>query len=111
MNIGILDIQLRIYSVGDTKDDFGSVILGSPTAIGVVWAKRIPKKSFMTTEAQSSMINQNNFEFITRYDLTVKAGRYFIIEGHTEKYYIRGVEEIGRKEGLKIYAESKLSRS
>tara|TARA_R100000388_G_scaffold39921_2_gene30817 strand:+ start:3506 stop:3847 length:342 start_codon:yes stop_codon:yes gene_type:complete len=112
MNIGTLDKLLGIYKVEDTKDDFGSVTLSaSPTFLGMVYAREIPKKSFMTTEAQSSMINKNTFEFIARYDDIVKAGRYFLIGGETAiKYYIRGVEEIGRKKGMKIYAESKISR-
>ena len=54
----------------------------------------------------------NTFEFVARYNETLwKAGRYFQIAQSTDKYWIRGVEEIGRKQGLKIYAEMQKDRS
>ena len=39
------------------------------------------------------------------------AGYYFQISQDSNKYWIRGVEEIGRKEGMRIFAESENSRS
>jgi len=113
MNIGRLDTKVGVYSMNKVKDDFGSFTTTTANFEGNAWVKKMPKKSFMTTEAKSSMVNENTFEFIARYSTTLwLAGNYFLISGDSAtKYYIRGSEEIGRREGMKIYVESKVSRN
>lgn len=112
MNIGKLDTYVGVYGTNGVVDAYGSYKTTSSDFIDNAWVKKIPKKSFMTTEAKSSMVNESSFEFMTRYNETLfKAGYYFLISGSSIKYYIRGVEEIGRKEGMKLFVESKVSRN
>ena len=112
MNIGKLDTYVGVYGTNGAVDAYGSYKTTTSNFIDNAWLKKIPKKSFMTTEAKSSMVNENTFEFMARYNESLfKPGYYFQISGSTIKYYIRGVEEVGRKEGMKLYVESKVSRS
>ncbi len=110
MNIGALDTYVAVYSTNRVADGFGSYKFTDANFIDNCWLKKIPIKSFMKSEAESSRVNENTFEFIARYNTQlIRAGYYFIISGSSTKYYIKGVEEIGRREGLKIYAESKIT--
>ncbi len=113
MNIGKLDRYVGVYSRSTSQDSFGSInVPGSPVLIDNAWVKKIQKKSEMVSQGGSNMINQNSFEFVARYNDTLwKAGFYFLISQDTNKYWIRGVEEIGRKEGMRIFVESENSRS
>ncbi len=114
MNIGRLDRLVGIYSRAISQNEFGAydVNESAPTFLDNAWVKKIPKKSDIVEQGGSIMINQNSFEFVARYNETLwKPGYYFQIAQSNEKYWIRGVEEIGRKEGMRIFAEYEKSRS
>lgn len=113
MNIGKLDRYVGVYSRSTSQDAFGSInVPGAASLIDNAWVRKVHKKSEMVSEGGSNMINQNSFEFVARYNTTLwKAGYYFLISQDTNKYWIRGVEEIGRKEGLRIFVEMEKSRS
>lgn len=113
MNIGRLDTLVRVYRRVNTQSDFGdrAVDNSSPLVVADAWVKEIPMKSNMVDQAGSIMINKNTFEFKARYNPNLwAAGRYFIISQDSRKYWIRGVQEIGRKEGMRIFADSEQSR-
>lgn len=113
MNIGKLDRYVGVYSRNTSQDSFGSInVPGAPSFVDNAWVRKLQKKSEMINQGGSNMINENTFEFVARYNETLwKAGRYFQIAQSADKYWIRGVEEIGRKQGLKIYAEMQKDRS
>lgn len=113
MNIGKLDRQVTVFTRGKTQTDFGSYKIATGTSLGVAWVRKLPKKSDMTSKGGSVMINENMLEFTARYNTSLwKAGHYFTISGNdNDKYWVRGVEEIGRGIGFKIKAELDKSRS
>ena len=112
MNIGKLDRYVGVYERSRNQDSFGSINHTSTSLVDNAWVRKLQKKSEMINQGGSNMINHNTFEFVARYNETLwKAGRYFQIAQSTDKYWIRGVEEIGRKQGLKIYAEMQKDRS
>lgn len=106
MNIGKLDTKVAVYERTLAQNDYGEMTAGSDTIDGYAWVKRINKKSTTDNKGASIQIGENSYEFLTRYNSSIWfIGRYFQIVGESTKYWVRGVEEIGRKEGMMIMAE------
>lgn len=106
MNIGKLDTKVAVYERTLAQNDYGEMTAGSDTIDGYAWVKRINKKSTTSNKGPSIQIGENTYEFLTRYNSTTwYIGRYFKVVGFATKYWVRGVEEIGRKQGMMIMAE------
>ncbi len=112
MDIGKLDRKATIYSRTAGQDNYGSTTLTSATIAGYAWVKRINKKANAEMIGQGFPVIDKTYQFVSRYDTTtIKAGRYFTLSGDTNKYYINGVEEIGREQGLLLTVSTQESRS
>lgn len=112
MNIGKLDRKATIYSRTAGRDIYGSTTLTNATIAGYAWVKRINKKSDSEKIGDAFPVIETNLQFVSRYDTTtIKAGRYFTLSGDSTKYYIKGIEEIGREQGLLLTVTTQISRS
>ena len=106
MNIGSLDTKVAVYERTLAQNDYGEMTAGSDAIDGYAWVKRINKKSTTDNKGVSIQIGENSYEFLTRYNSDIWfIGRYFQIVGESTKYWVRGVEEIGRKQGMMIMSE------
>lgn len=107
MNIGKLDILASVYERTVTQNEYGETTLGSSAVEGKAWVKRINKSAKVIDQGGSVMIAEAKLEFLTRYNTTLwEVGKFFTINENTSTYYIRGVEQVGRKKALMITAET-----
>lgn len=100
MIIGKMDELLTFKSQTRTVDEYGGVSASTGTTIQK-WSQvnyLAGKKGYETEQ----LIAQMPVEIFTRYDSTITTD--FIIVIDNDDYFISSIQEINRKEGLRILA-------
>lgn len=101
MNPGTMDRRVQIQNYTTTRDDWNTPIQTWST-LASVWASKQDRRSAEVVE-NDQMVNLNRTTWRIRYrsdvDTTMR------IEYDSEHYYVVGVRELGRKEGLEITTE------
>ena len=106
MLIGKLDRKITIKQASFVKDSYGEAI-PTVSTLASVWAKIDYKKgdsgydadNFKGTDKAEATIRH-------RSDVTISPKNYIEYDG--KDWYIRNVQEIGRREGLLLTLEAKL---
>lgn len=98
MDFGKFDRKVAIKSQSKSQNDYGEYIL-TPSTLANVWAKIMPKGGNTDYEAET-FVQQTNFEIYIRFRSDLTTLHY--IEYNNKKYYIKSINEIGRKAGLKL---------
>lgn len=108
LNIGKLDLRFQLYSAATSENTYGQVI-DTMSSGDYLYARRIYKR-FDTVIDGSSYHGKSDLELIVRFNDSIKLssklrGPIFSTDNETSIYYIvTGIEELGRREGMKIYA-------
>ena len=103
MIIGRLDRKINIHSVTQTQNSYGEFTNTGDTSVSA-WARIEYKEGSVGFESLNKLA-KIPVVFITRYNqgFTVDTLKYITAEG-SPKYYVKSVQEIGRKQGLRIMA-------
>ena len=105
LKIGQLDRQVEIKEGTFTQDSYGELIR-SVSTLATVWAKFEFKGGKAGFEADDFGGTEKAMVTIRyRTDLILSPKHY--IEYNSKKYFIRSIQEIGRKEGLLLMVEQK----
>jgi head-tail adaptor len=105
MNIGKLDRLVVIKQATFTQDGFGENIASNST-IATVWARFEFEKGKAGYEADT-FIGTAPAKMTIRYRSDIQISPKHYIEYNSKDWFIRSVEEIGRKEGLILRVEEK----
>lgn len=105
MNIGKLDRLVVIKQATFTQDGFGENIASNST-LASVWARFEFEKGKAGYEADT-FIGTAPAKMTIRYRSDIQISPKHYIEYNSKDWFIRSVEEIGRKEGLILRVEEK----
>jgi head-tail adaptor len=105
MNIGKLDRLVVIKQATFTQDGFGENIASNST-LATVWARFEFEKGKAGYEADT-FIGTAPAKMTIRYRSDIQISPKHYIEYNSKDWFIRSVEEIGRKEGLILRVEEK----
>ncbi len=113
LNIGRLDLKFRFYTGSSALNAYGEEV-ESFAAGQYFYARRVYKK-FETNMDAAAYHGESTLELIIRFDDAVKLntqirGPIFSGDGETQVYTITGIEELGRREGMKLYATRLVSQ-
>ena len=102
MNIGRLDRQIQIQTSTQTVDSWNHPT-DTWTTLATVWATRTDRRSTEQTET-------NQVTGITTTDWTIRwmtgiTHDARVVDAAGQIYEIRGIQEIGRQEGLRLITE------
>lgn len=102
MIIGKMDRKVRIYTNGTTLNEYGEKTTSSTSYVDL-WAAIDFKQGKVGIDADNPLA-ELPVVFTTRYNqgFTADTTKYILYNG--VNYYIRSVQEIGRKKGLRIFA-------
>lgn len=106
MKPGEMDRRITIQRYSDTYDDHGGLVMDWAD-LALVWAKYTPISDSEQWRA-ASVEASATARFLIRYSSTVSdvgPKDRVIFEG--DAYGIRGVKEVGRREGLEITVEGR----
>ena len=98
MNPAKLDRRITIQRKTTTQNDFGEVV-EAWVLVATLWAERVQPKAWERFTAQQVMA-EGEEKFKIRYRTDIGPLNRVIFEGRT--FDIKGVIEIGRREGLEI---------
>lgn len=98
MNFGKLDKKVAIIQQTKSKNDFGEFVFTQST-LAKVWAQIKPNGGDTDFEAET-YTQQTNYEIYLRFRNDLSTRHYLQRDG--VKYYIKSINEIGRKAGLKL---------
>lgn len=102
MNIGKLDRRITLQALTVTRDSWNH-----PTEswedVATVWATKSPRRALEPTEADQ-VVALELVDWYIRHRGDVQAGTTRLLEGGAV-YDIRGVQEIGRAQGLRLVTE------
>tara|TARA_R100000655_G_scaffold62150_1_gene100625 strand:- start:188 stop:541 length:354 start_codon:yes stop_codon:yes gene_type:complete len=107
LNIGRLDLKFRFWTATSSIDDYGQEV-ESFSSGNFFYARRVYKR-FETNMDAAAYHGESMLELIIRFNSAVKLktqikGPIFSNDGGSGVYTITGIEELGRREGMKIYA-------
>ena len=105
MNIGKLDRLVVIKQATFTQDAYGENIASNST-LASVWARFEFEKGKVGYEADA-FIGTSPAKMTIRYRSDIKISPKHFIQYNSKDWFIRSVEEIGRKEGLILRVEEK----
>lgn len=105
MNIGKLDRLVVIKQGSFTQDAYGENIRSTST-LGSVWARFEFEKGKAGYEADT-FIGTSPAKMTIRYRSDIQISPKHYIEYNSKDWFIRSIEEIGRKEGLILRVEEK----
>lgn len=105
MNIGKLDRQVVIKEGSFTQNAYGEEVR-SVSTLATVWAKFEFKGGKAGFEADAFSGTEKAMVTI-RYRTDLKISPKHYIEYNSKNYFIRSIQEIGRKEGLLLMVEQK----
>ena len=105
MNIGKLDRLVVIKQASFTRNAYGENIASTST-LASVWARFEFEKGKVGYEADA-FIGTSPAKMTIRYRSDIKISPKHYIEYNSKDWFIRSVEEIGRKEGLILRVEEK----
>lgn len=103
MNAGKMDRKIVLLAYGVTTDNFGQEV-DSYTDAATVWAEKKDLSAMESVEVDQLTATVRT-EFRIRYRTDVRATWRIRYDG--EVYAIRGILEIGRREGLVLITEKK----
>tara|TARA_R100001015_G_C4582408_1_gene138746 strand:- start:381 stop:704 length:324 start_codon:yes stop_codon:yes gene_type:complete len=101
MIIGKMDRKIRIFTNLTTHNDYGEEYIQSESAVDL-WAAVDFKQGKVGIDADNPLA-EIPVVFTTRYNQGFTANTLKYIFYNDVKYYIRSVQEIGRKQGLRIF--------
>lgn len=101
MNIGRMDRRVTLQRVSTSADSWNHP-RESWSDLGTVWATKQPRKATEPTEA-GQVVALNVVDWFIRYRTDVLATSR-LLEG-SDVYEVTGVQEIGRREGLRLITE------
>lgn len=107
LNIGKLDLRFKFWTGTSAVNSYGQEV--QTFASGhYFYARRVYKRFDISTDG-AAYHAESNLELIIRFNNSVKLntqirGPILSTDGDTEVYTITGIEELGRREGLKLYA-------
>tara|TARA_R100000654_G_scaffold23374_1_gene45748 strand:+ start:1318 stop:1647 length:330 start_codon:yes stop_codon:yes gene_type:complete len=106
MNIGKLDRLVVIKSIIFAQDAYGENVVNRTETLATVWARFEFEKGKVGYEADT-FVGTSPAKMTIRYrsDLQISPKHY--IEYNSKDWFIRSIEEIGRKEGLILRVEEK----
>lgn len=102
MNIGRMDRRITLQSLSVTRDEWNHPA-ETWTNLATIWATKTSRRSTDPTEAKQ-VVALNVVDWYVRHRTDVKADMR-LTDADGLIYYITGVEEVGRKQGLKIITE------
>lgn len=107
LNIGKLDLRFKFWTGTSAINSYGQEV-ESFVSGHYFYARRVYKR-FDTSTAGAAYHAESNLELIIRFNDSVKLntqirGPIFSTDGETEVYTITGIEELGRREGMRLYA-------
>ncbi len=105
MNIGKLDRLVVIKQGSFTQDAYGENIRSTST-LASVWARFEFEKGKAGYEADT-FIGTSPAKMTIRYRSDIQISPKHYIEYNSKDWFIRSIEEIGRKEGLILRVEEK----
>lgn len=103
MNIGKMDRKVEVQTPAVTVDTFGQRNETWSTRV-TAWASKRDEFANERVEA-GQVVEVVRTTWTMRYDSTVKATHRILYGG--EHYYILGIVELGRKEGMQILTEKR----
>lgn len=101
MNIGELDRQIEIQQITTAKDSWNYDV-ETKTTLATVWAKKVERLAGELI-GESQLVSQNRVDWVIRHRTDITATMTLVYG--TDEYEIRGIKELGRKEGLLIHSE------
>lgn len=104
MNIGKLDRRVTIQQLTTTQDSWNHPVESWAT-LATVWATKQPRRAVEPTEAQQ-VVALGLVDWFIRYRSDVTA-QLRLLDADGTAYEIVGVQEIGRREGLKLITETR----
>lgn len=102
MNIGKLDRRIALQVVTTTRDAWNHPTESWAT-VATVWATKTPRQATEPTEA-SQVVALEVVHWYIRYRDDVAAGTHRVKWGAVV-YDITGVQELGRRDGLRLITE------
>ncbi len=100
MIFGRLDRKISIYRPTFSQDGYGEQVRTN-SLYKNAWARIYFQTSGSKTEYEAdSFIGSAKIDFLVRYDESITIKDYIVYRG--DNYYIQEVQELGRKEGLKL---------
>jgi SPP1 family predicted phage head-tail adaptor len=101
MNIGQLDRQIEIKQIATAKDEWNYDVITQST-LATVWAQKVERLAGELV-GESQLVSQNRVDWIIRHRTDLTASMTIVYSGNA--YDIKGMKELGRKEGLLIHSE------
>lgn len=102
MNIGRLDRRLRIETATQTRDEWNHPVDTWET-LATVWASRRDRRANEQTETNQTVgVSVVEWTIRHRDDITTDAR---VVDAYGGTYEIRGIQEVGRREGLRLITE------
>ena len=101
MRIGKMDRRIVIEQPTVTKDDWNYDVV-TWTTPATVWAEKLDRGSGEVVEVDRQTALTRT-QWTMRYRSTVNSTMRILY--NSQYYYIVGVEEIGRREGLRVFTE------
>jgi SPP1 family predicted phage head-tail adaptor len=101
MRIGKMDRRIVIEQPTATKDDWNYDVV-TWTTLATVWADKLDRGSGEVVEVDRQTALTRT-QWTMRYRSTVNSTMRILY--NSQYYYIVGVEEIGRREGLRVFTE------
>lgn len=98
-----LDRRITIQTVSRTRNSFGEAV-DSYSTLAEVWASKMDDSANEGYEI-GQLTSVTQVTFVIRYLSTVKPDMRVVYDSQT--YIIRGVEEVGRKWGMRLKTELK----
>ena len=104
MNIGRMDRRITLKAVTSTKDSKGGTVKTRST-LDVVWATIKYPKGMSMNEGEEAGVETaiKTAEFTIRYRTDVN--ETIEVDYQSQTYDVKRVEEIGRKEGLRLVTD------
>lgn len=107
MLIGRLDKKITIYKRNFNLDDFGGVKVRGTTSTVTAWA-RIDFDAGSTSMDADAFTNNQPVRMTIRWTSTIGTSpQYYINSAEYGDYFIRSVQELGRREGLVLICDNK----
>ncbi len=95
------DQEIPQVAVGKNNYDFKIILKWFYNPLKNAWARIYFQTSGSKTEYEAdSFIGSAKIDFLVRYDESITIKDYIVYRG--DNYYIQEVQELGRKEGLKL---------
>ena len=102
MNIGRLDRRLTLQTLGVTRDEWNHPT-ETWTDLATVWATKTPRRAGEPTE-ERQVVALNVVDWFIRHRTDVDATMR-VKDADAKVYQVVAVQEVGRKQGLKLTTE------